>query len=343
MKFKFRLYCSIFLTSLLLLYPLVSTVYASQSKSEFLIANFKEDNKIISSVNITPLKEASGTKNNISFKDTKKYRTLLLKLGYANKELDAIGDKEIYNTLKNATKVTVIESYVKVSSDGKTNLIDKDTCFQKVMKLNLQSTSTYATLASNNASNIDDSTDGYMKIITQATYISKGYYTLSGSFTRLTMPSSRMKDSISIAAPNCAWTSGTGDLYSSYYYNMFKHDGTARPEDTTQTYSGVGHVTVASTGIYAQYNLPDNYDMEQFISYGRVTDMSYYIRGKARVSNYTMPTAFNVFSRYEHVWSSLGVQPSFSWTVEGISANVDITLVNNHKLYSSYCYVNYRP
>lgn len=277
--------------------------------------------------------------DNNSVDTLKDYKELLLKLGYTNEDLDAIGDEEIYNIMKDATRVMVIDSYVKVDVNGNVYTMDKNTCLQGVKQMNQENVNLKS---SNDGSNYDASDDGYMRITTQATYLSNGYYYLSGNYQWLTIPSSRMTDSISVAAPDCAWVTGTSALYSTYYYKIFEHNGKVGT-DETNTHYGSGSVSVESTGIHAEYDLPKDYDLVDQLRYGNVTNMSYYIRGKARVTNWTSSTAYNVFTRYEHVWSSVGVQPSFSWTTEGISANINVSLINNHKLYPSYCFVNYTP
>ena len=63
------------------------------------------------------------------------------------------------------------------------------------------------------------------------------------------------------------------------------------------------------------------------------------------MSDYTNPRAFNVFTRYEHVYSYLNIQPDFSWDIigHGVKAVIKVGLVNDKSTHSSFCEVDYDP
>lgn len=97
-------------------------------------------------------------------------------------------------------------------------------------------------------------------------------------------------------------------------------------------------VTGGSTGLWAKYNLPEQGSITGG-DWNLLETMSAYIRGKARVSNYTMPTAFNLFTQYQHTHGI--IQPSFTWSTTGI--DVGFIFESSVTEYPSYCYVNYVP
>jgi hypothetical protein len=73
-------------------------------------------------------------------------------------------------------------------------------------------------------------------------------------------------------------------------------------------------------------------------------NLSHTITGRCRVSQHTVPTNFNVFTRYEHVYSTINVQPSFGWTTGSKpSISVNATVTSKANTYNSYNYTSYDP
>lgn len=312
----------------------ISTVFASQDNDNVDITTKFEGKKVIRSAKLTPYENDDSYGTDKDAKDkVKKSKVILKNLGYSDDEVDAIGDNKIYDKIKDATTIKVAIDYLMVDANGETYPVDEKTCLNESYKINHpdETISSY----SNYAYNTNYSPDGYMKITTESIYLNSGYYILTSTYTWLTMPSYRMIDAISLAAPDVAFTTLSGDQYSycTYKYKL------AATGSTIYTETGSGSVVPASSGLYATYDLMD--DLYSTGPVRTVTYMSFVVSARARVKLYTSPQVFSVFSQYEHVYSSFNIQPGFSWYPLGISASINA--FNNKTSYYGSNYTSYTP
>ena len=181
-----------------------------------------------------------------------------------------------------------------------------------------------------------------MKIITTAFYVrpgevgEKGWYWIAGMFSWLDTPTYTMTDAMSLFVSDSSWSQNDEDYISRMTYNrMVQHqDITKITEDRV----------LNEEGLYYTWDLPDEHSAAG-IPLGKVEDLTFYVRGKTRVSDFTNPRSFTVYTQYEHVYSAINIQPEFSWDIlkHGVSAVIGIDFVNNKNSYSSFCGVDYDP
>jgi len=274
---------------------------------------------------------------------------ILLALGYDAEDLCSIGQGEIDIVTSEASEIVTSESYVKVSSDGTILEMPKSLCLEEVSSYSSKKAATQfdqtventlAVSINNNGYN-DESIGGWMRIITSASYISDGWYYISGTYRWLSMPYYRMIDAMSLFASYCAWSQNNSDYYSVFthkYYNYFGVSRTVIESKTTQDR------VLNQEGVYYKWDLPpDTFDYANGNVYS-VYYMNFYVRGKCRVSNYSNPIAFNVFTRYEHTYSFINIQPSFTWrTGSWPGVGINFNLAAGSEPYYSLCYVDYSP
>ena len=320
--------------------------------------------------------EVVGNKNirRISEVSLKRYRDVLAKQSSSESEINreileslgvdtaAIPPEEIDYLMSQAADITVSESYVQVDQNGNMVELSEAECMQKVADEQLRRAEltqergpgivSYSA-KSNDGRNDIISTDGYMRIQTTAYYVhpatspdstpewpgEKGWYYVGGLFTWLIEPDYRMTDAMSLYASDCTWSQDEDDYYANLTYGE-----TYTPSSGEQTVNGRvltnKEAVLQPDGVYFTFNLPND------VGGYRYDDFSIFIRGKCRVSDYTNPRAFNVFSRYEHVYSTMNIQPSFSWSSSapfGVSADIKFSWVNDSTTYTSLCYVSYDP
>jgi len=184
-----------------------------------------------------------------------------------------------------------------------------------------------------------------MQIATIVTYLRPGNsgdigrYIVSATFDWLIEPSYRMIDAMSIFVDDCSWSQNESDYYSYFSYYEYIMDGNT----TYKSFNNTNEVIKADDFFY-EYDLPGVGPFVDDYSSFIYTDLYFYMRGKMRLRYYDFRSSFSVFTKYEHTYSSISVQPSFSWTVgemPGVSA--DVSLVNGSTPYHSHCTVEYDP
>lgn len=313
--------------------------------------------------------EVVGNKNirRISEVSLKRYRDVLAKQSSSESEINreileslgvdtaAIPPEEIDYLMSQAADITVSESYVQVDQNGNMVELSEAECMQKVADEQLHraeiaqehsSDPISYSVKSNDGFNDETSSDEYMRIWTIASYVrpgssgEKGWYDVAAAFDWLLVPNYRMTDAMSLYADGCAWSQNSSDYYSYFNYKERFVTTGGTQYSNYQTITNNDKV-LQPTGVYYTYDLPN--DSGNVYSY-RYSEFSFYMRGRCRVSDYTNPRAFNIYSKYEHVYSSLNIQPSFSWSISdpfGISADVSFT--NDATSYYSMCYIAYDP
>lgn len=150
------------------------------------------------------------------------------------------------------------------------------------------------------------------------------------------MPKDRLVDAYSVAVPYAAWGQTIDDIYSSFSYS-----GKSSRCNFSETMQN--GATVKPTGIYVSYDLPESTIDSYTGVYYLVDNMVGYIRGIARVTDYTRPQTFNVYSQYVHLFIkiSLNVEGSLAWKEAGISATASI--VDDTRTYNSFNQTDYKP
>lgn len=315
-------------------------------------------NKKVSSISQVGLKRYRNILSKQNLSESKINSEILESMGF---NVTSMPQEEIDYILSNAVDITVSESFIQVNQNGDMLELSEAECMKKVSeelqerKVNKEmdkdtqdNIETSMGTLSNDGSNTETSADGYMRIITAAYYISpassgeKGWYNVSASYEWLITPNYRMIDAMSLYASNCAWSQSSNDYYSYFSYKE-RFVTTGGTQDVNYRTVSSNDRVIKTTGVYFTYDLPND---SGNVSWYRYSEFYFYMRGKVRISDFMNPRAFNVFSRYEHVYSSINVQPSFGWSSSdpyGVSANIGVSLVNNVDSFYSMCYVSYNP
>ena len=303
---------------------------------------------------------------------TEMYKEIFRGLGYSEEEIDELGDEEINYIMDESAGITANAQYFIINENGDRELVSKEKCLSFAETVNakrevercnrisqiqndklLSENGGTILLAATSNSSYNIETKGAVKITTVSSYISpsnvnneKGWYYFTATFEWITFPTQQWSDAFSLYVDNCAWSQNTNDIYSYMSYNELNVD---RNGKTTQKDYKIEKYTkdrkVLSEGIYYSYALPvDYYFMD--LGYGSWHSyLRFYIRGKARISHYTTPYAFNLFSQYEHLTKNFSVSAAFAWKVGANYPGVTVsaTVNNNHTTFSSYNYTNYNP
>lgn len=255
---------------------------------------------------------------------------ILQELGFSDITISTMTPSDIENLFQNAIEITTETIYMKSNPDGTTSIISEANCMNAIETKN----NTVATTAgSNDGWGNYPSDDGYMRLTISSEYLNpssmnneKGWYYFHTWYEWLSVPSHRMKDAISIAAPNFTWDTFNADgaYCSTMYYRHTDINGYDGRVDanlkTTQD------LTVASNGIYYEWYMPLS---------ATGVDMYYiqfYIRARARVSFFESPQSVGVYTKYVHTYATLDLEPTFSWTLVdqiGVSLNPHIVIKSN--------------
>lgn len=283
-------------------------------------------------------------------------REVLLSVGFSESDLEMMGQEEINLIVDEAAGISVSTEYYKVDDNGELILMKKEDCLREAEAVRqeewdriLNDSVTPLSSTTNNNVNVSTSSDGYMKITTSATYISpgsasgaKGWYYMQGAFEWLTMPGDRKIDAVSLYAQDCAWSVNDGDYYSTFYHTAETATGGIH-EFTTQKTSSQGEMK--PEGIFFTWQLPiSTYVASPTGATFIVRSMKAYIRGKARVREYSSSRSFNLFSKYEHLKTSVSVNTDFTWSTSGWpGVSVTANLSNKCISYYAACLVDYNP
>lgn len=267
---------------------------------------------------------------------------IMTALGLSQIDIDNFGIYELENLIQNTESIVLSSTYLHSDVNGKIRVVTREEY------LEAEKSNKIITLG-NGGSNDENSDDGYFNIMTMANYLTpssqnneKGWYIFSGYYKFLSsMPTYRMIDAASLYADEVMWSQNNNDYYSTLTYSYYDFDGIS---DTISYKKTTEDRNLHSDGLYYTWKLPiTTFDLENQIVHN-VTAINIHIRGKARVSDYTSNRAFNLHTRYEHTYSTIACQPSFSWEVgslPGVSANVDFR--NGSNTYTSLCEIDYRP
>lgn len=135
---------------------------------------------------------------------------------------------------------------------------------------------------------------------------------------------------MSIASPMCTWETFNANnaYYSSSYYLATDINGNSgtfnTPVKTTQD------LTVTAEGIYYEWNLPKE-------SGTVITYIQYYVRAKARVTDFTSSKQIGVYIKYVHTYPIITTNPSFTWSSKGdigVSLNFNLQVGANTYFYN---------
>lgn len=310
----------------------------------------KEDHKdlmkyVKTTIECNVITKHIDTSNLEKLKSGNSEKEVLELLGYTNQEIKTLKDDKLL--FENIMETTITEKYVRVTADGKMEIMRKEDCLEKARASKQKQLNDYLT-DNNDGTNTETSDDGYMKIVTRSDYINpsyvddqKGWYNFVGTFTWLDIPEYRMIDAMSLYANNVAWSESNNYSRMEYTFSVYNNGFWIRCED----FSEVNDVTdVKPDGMYFKHDLPINYINIPRIETYVLSGLSHTITGRGRVTNHTLPTNLNVYTRYEHVYSAIKVQPSFGWTTEGKpGVSVNVTAVSKANTYNSYNYTSYDP
>lgn len=259
-------------------------------------------------------------------------------LGYSDADISNMGNDEVNELVEDSADITTTSTYYHYNEDN--NAIELVTREDYA--------AAEAALSGNDGSNTVNSGDGYFRINTTASYKypqstsdAVGWYTFSGTFTFIgKMPTYRLKDAASLYADDVMWSQTTSDYKSTMTYSYY--------DDTNENYTktstkAIGDYHLFDDGLYYTWKLPP--DLNPADNPAQiVTDIQIYIRGKARVRLYTLEQGFNLYTRYEHVYNVVNLEPSYTWTVgdkPGVSAVPK--LAQRVNTYASYCAIEYNP
>ena len=340
------------------------------------VSHSEQNNEYTSFISNQNLAEIKSSLEKSAMSKTDMYKEIYQELGYSNEEIDKIGIEEINLIMESSIAITVTQQYLSIDEDGNQVVLSKEECLAAANAVNAKRESelqkrflqvqsnqfsgqeeasvTEGTVTDGNDDNdawaIDD-TNGYIKITTRSDYINpstvngqQGWYNFSATYEWLAAPSQAYTDAFSIYAAGCAWSAGSTDIYSKMSYNYYDLDVYNGETEENYGYNEQERYTqdrtVQSTGVYYTYSVPESYSyLDVYIGLyfsHQISNLTYYIRAKARVSNYTVPQSFNVYSRYEHLTKSFNVSVSFDWSIgswPGVS--VTPTVGNNHTAYYS--------
>ena len=296
--------------------------------------------------------------NNKKIISSKNINQLLFQIGYTENEINTFSSEDINNII-NCEEITISESYFCVSQDGEYESMNKQECLFKA-KIKNQDTARNlfcldkvdnANLFSinntlNNSTKIDYSDDDYMKISTSSIYLSSGWYIIASTYTWLNTPKSRGVDIMSICAPELAWSQDNSQYFCGVSYTQMT--STSGSKTTVERmFERPKSLVKKSGGIYYSYDLPNDISYTGYPTYilKSCSDISITIRGKARVSDYTKPRAFNVFSTYGHSISNLGINPKISWSLGSYFPGVSFAVGKDKKIsyYYGMNYTDYNP
>jgi len=365
-----------------------STVNAKGAYSQDVKSILKQSNvmsvdvkgeKICRKIN---LKELNSKKSKLSKSDLNE---ILLALGYSQNEVSNMTQSQINKMFLDCENISTTESYIKVSEDGTTKNLNKDTCIAEAESIQqndalntikspalttylspVYSTAAYS-LSSNNGESTNTSTDGYMKIITTSSYISPnssssyyqtGWYYFFSTFTWLTSPSNRLTDAMSMYAPGFAWSQDSANYNCTMSYTLRTRNFRSLPyydntsDQNYMTTKTTQDLSINKDGLFYKWKLPTNYSAisvnpvtgVQTILTQTVFNLSYTVLGKARVSQYSQPCQFNLFSKYIHVIAYKSIAPSYPWTL-GSTPGVTLNYVSGltSATYSWFNSTQYNP
>ena len=333
--------------------------------------NQKDDSIIVKSINKEDLTKIKQQVNNTPKNRKEIYSNHLQKLGYTKREIESFKEDDLNTIFENSESISTEEKYVVITEDNEEILMEKDICLEhakkadEYQKLELYTNSkneqfknaildnniinkSLLARATNDSKNYD--TQKYMKITTMSIYFrpgtkgQKGWYQFYGMFTWLSAPKDRLTDAISLYADNFAWSQKNSDYVSTLRYkgNEVSSSGIKTTEYSSKKTTSK---KVQTDGLYYTWALPKDgiFDVYAGTHY-YCSDIILTIKGKARVSQYTLPCTFNLFTKYAHLQSYLVVKPSFSWSI-GKLPGVTFTGGKGVKeqQFCSYNTTNYSP
>lgn len=265
----------------------------------------------------------------------------LEQLGYEKEDLEAMGDDEIDEIIENGENITLQNAYYYTDAEGKTRLITREE-YQRAKN------QSKIDVMGNGGSSSADSADGYFNIFLSAVYLSPssqnneiGWYIFSGTFKFINgTPKYRMRDAASLAVEDVMWAQDSSEFFSTMTHKYYNHAG----NELTEQSKKVTDKYMYTNGFYYLWDLPRTTNEPSQGLVHIVFDIRIYVRGKAKMRYYEDEQSFSLYARYEHTYSALSVQPSFSWTlgsIPGVSANVGVS--NGSNTYTSSCAITYKP
>jgi len=321
------------------------------SVSEYGILQTEKDGSYITTVSeasLNAIRAASKNGNNQLYSqrsvlatEIEQSKEVLRAVGYDDEDFMAMGDDEVNYLANNAESMVIIDTYYRINEDGNVAITSLDEYNNAQVSL--------LTISENDATTSVEVEPGWFHITTSALYLDPdtqggeaGWYIFTGNFEWLSIPDYRMIDAASLGFNvQLQWSNSTADFWSTRTYVM---RGTFDETGTTYTdRKEYGDVHVVPEGMYCEWSLPDDVTTSDNYPLVRLTSFDLYLRGKARIGQYNVTQGFTVYSRYEHVYSVLSLNPGFSWdgSVFGISANP--TIHSDSNTYTSHCGVHYDP
>ncbi len=259
-------------------------------------------------------------------------------IGFDEKTIEGMTAENIDSLFKDVVSFETHTVYMKANTDGTTSVISEEECLAVTEGKNTAS-SVATTSGNNDGWGAWTSEDGYMRMTISCAYIDpssmngqKGWYYFHAWYEWLIMPNYRIRDAMSIAVPTCSWDTlnAPGAYVSTMYYNFINANGDA----STATVTSPEEMVVAVNGVYSVWDLPDDIGL-------LVTYMQYYMRARARVTQFNEATSITAFLRYSHTYYVISATPTFSWDLTsgkiGVSVNANLNIHEN-----AYCHnVNY--
>ena len=359
------------LSILVILVSVISSISASASSSsefnasECGIAKMEKDGAYITTVsaealnairiaNVSDKSQLCANQRSVSANNTEMNKEVLKVVGYDDEDFIVMGDEEVNYLANNAESMVITDTYYRMDENGNTELVSLEEYNNAQVSL--------AYSSDNDAETSVEVEEGWFHITTTAVYLDpstqngeKGWYVFSGNFEWLSIPNYKMIDAASLGFNVQLEWSNDLTQYFSTRVDKYKYHGLVElgiGEETTYTSLDTTNTSrkeytdlhLYSDGLYCEWQLPSDIVGSDYSVLYELTGCEIYLRGKARIGLYNSEQGFTVFSRYEHTYSAVSWQPSFSWdeSILGVVAE-SFALVNGSNTYSSHCGVVYDP
>lgn len=259
---------------------------------------------------------------------------ILRTLGYHEETIAGMAPEDIDLMMEDAVSFQIQVVYMKANEDGTTSVISEEDCLSA---MEAQQNAIATASGDNDGWGNWTSSDGYLRMTVSSVYIDpssmngqKGWYYFHTWYEWLIVPTYRLTDAMSIAAPSCTWDTlnANNAYYSSAYYLAKDVNGNTgtfnEPVKTTQD------LTVASEGIYYEWQMP--------IDGGNtVTYIQFYVRARARITDFSSSKQVGVYIKYVHTYPILTSNPSFEWSSTGdigVSLNFNLQVASNNYFFN---------
>ena len=301
------------------------------------VTTIKQDHVIQRTMSESALKSLKNNLNKQGLTEHEKNVEILRSLGHKEETIAGMCVEDIDYMIADAASFQTQVVYMKVNADGSTTVISEEECLAAV---ELHNIAAGVAESPNDGWGNWTSSDGYMRMTISCVYADPssmngeiGWYNFHAWYEWLIMPNYRQTDAMSIAVPTCSWdTLNAPNAYSAtMYYRTINGNGDTGTYNRTTPKSMV----VAINGVYCTWDLPKDMGLETTLY------MQYYMRARARITQFTIPTSVTAYLRYSHTYTEFSVEPSFGWDISSGKVGVSLVPKLGIKANDFYYNVNY--